>query len=203
MRQYNFNEDTLYWEPDRKRGGKNRVTFSDGFDTEHYLRDLFLRAKDLSSKSLELTQAIKDWPTRYHLSPQRGFLLYPFPLSGRSVLEIGSGCGAITRYLADIGSNVTAIEGNPLRAQITALRCKDKSNVSVYCDNIFEFESDKTFEVVTLIGVLEYAPCFSASSNPVIELLQRSLSLLSPNGVLIVAIENRLGLKYFCGHPED
>ena len=34
-------------------------------------------------------------------------------------------------------------------------------------------------------------------------MLQRVRSLLKPEGKLIVAIENQLGLKYFAGAPED
>ena len=41
------------------------------------------------------------WPVLYHLSPLRGNVVEWFPVkAGAKVLEIGSGCGAITGTLA-------------------------------------------------------------------------------------------------------
>src|SRR5207253_7260302 len=49
--------------------------------------------------------------------------------------------------------------------------------------------------VITIIGSLKYLPINT--------LLTFAKNLLKPDGVLIVAIENQLGLKYFAGAKED
>ncbi|MET0244490.1 MAG: glycosyltransferase, partial [Flavitalea sp.] len=150
-------------------------------------------------------QYIKDWPTKYHLSPQRPDLLRPFEeaFRDRSILEIGCGCGAITRFLGEAGANVTALEGSFRRAKITAARCRDLSNVEVVCDNFQDFVSDKKYDFVVLVGVLEYSSVFVNSESPAHDVLLKSASYMSGDGKIIVAIENKLGMKYWAGAPED
>ena len=179
-------------------------SYSDGDVVENKLLEVISSANDLTIGSPELQKNIQDWPTRYHLSPQRVDLMRPLEemLKG-DILEIGSGCGAITRYLGELGHFVTALEGSPKRAQITASRCRDLENVKVYCDNFDHFELDQKFDVITLIGVLEYAPLFIDGTSPQQEMLKKVRSFLKPDGILIIAIENQLGLKYFAGAPED
>ena len=57
---------------------------------------------------------------------------------GASLLELGAGCGAITRQLGELGLDVTAVEGSPLRAKINRVRCSDLENVRVYAANFGE-----------------------------------------------------------------
>src|SRR5690606_30325867 len=158
----------------------------------------------LSVLSTELAQHCTDWPTIYHLSSNRANLLRPFEESLRTdILEIGAGCGAITRFLGECGANVLALEGAQKRAAIARSRTRDLANVTVICEDFSQFSCDKQFDVVTLIGVLEYASVFVSGNDPAAELLKRARSFLKPGGRLIIAIENQLGLKYFAGAPED
>ena len=57
--------------------------------------------------------------------------------------------------------------------------------------------------MVTLIGVLEYAQVYVKGDQPLQTLLSKAKAFLKEDGILIVAIENQLGLKYFCGAAED
>jgi hypothetical protein len=59
------------------------------------------------------------------------------------------------------------------------------------------------FDVITLIGVLEYANLYIDSPEPHERLLKKCFEMLNPDGQLIIAIENKMGLKYFLGAPED
>jgi SAM-dependent methyltransferase len=119
------------------------------------------------------------------------------------VLEIGAGCGAVTRYLGDIGAEVLALEGSQRRAAIARNRTRGLSNVEVLSDNFDDFMSLGDFDFITLIGVLEYAPMFMRGENPALEMIKKARSMLGADGKLILAIENKLGLKYFAGAPED
>ncbi len=179
--------------------------YSDGDEVESRLLRAINEAKDVSVGSEELLKHITDWATLYHLSSSRANLLRPLEnkLRGKKVLELGSGCGAISRFLGEIGCELTCVEGSPRRAKITAARCRGLHNVKVYNDNFQDFETDDLFDVVTLIGVLEYSRKFIKGEDPVVEALALTRRFLRPGGVLVIAIENKLGLKYWAGAPED
>lgn len=177
--------------------------YSDGDAAEEAVLDAVSAAEDVSAGSDELARHITDWPTRYHLSPVRGDLLEPFRWDSLEVLEIGAGCGALTRVLGEAGARVSAVEGSLRRATITSRRCRGLENVEVFCDDFAAFPATRAYDAVVAVGVLEYAPRFFATSDPIAAFLQKVRGLLKPDGVLLLAIENRLGLKYFAGARED
>ena len=180
------------------------TSYSDGECVEERIAAILAGAKDLSLYSPELQRQCSDWPSRYHLSGCRANILRPFcSRKHGSVLEIGSGCGAITRFLGESGANVLAVEGSRRRAAMTRSRTRDLSNVVVVCDNFSEFQTDHRFDLITLIGVLEYAGLYMEGPSPFKALLEKACGMLTPDGSLIIAIENQLGLKYFAGYPED
>ena len=180
------------------------IGYSDGDEVETRIASIIEQASDITVLSTELRQHCTDWPSLYHLSSTRANLIRPFEsiLSG-SVLEIGAGCGAVTRFLGECGANVLALEGSPRRAAIARSRTRDLENVTVLAERFDQFQSGRKFDVITLIGVLEYANLFTSGENPHLEMVRRVRSMLKSNGMLIIAIENQLGLKYFAGAPED
>lgn len=196
-------------------GGVRMVTnetgfeYSDGLDVENYLKAVISNASDLSSHSVELEEHIEDWASEYHLSSKRANLLRAFDLSGYgSVLELGCGCGAITRYLGEAGLRVDAVEGSPSRASIAAMRCRDLDNVNVYSGNFNDIRlPQRQYDLICLIGVVEYAARFASDpagrSDPAEALLARIRPSLAPGGVVLIAIENRTGMKYVMGAHED
>ena len=179
--------------------------YSDGKAQEEKLYSIVYALHDPALYSPEITAKLTNWPNRYHLSSTRANILRPFhnKLVGASVLELGSGCGGITRYLGETCDKVVTVEGSVARAAIGAARCRGLKNVDIFVDNIENYRTDEKFDVVTLIGVLEYARVFIKAADPTTRLLEIARSFLKPDGLLILAIENQLGLKYFCGAPED
>lgn len=183
--------------------------YSDGAATEQKIERAVRACGDRSVLSMELRAHIDDWPSRYHLSPVRANLLRPVEglLRGADVLEIGAGCGALTRFIGESGArSVVALEGSRQRARIAALRCAGLDNVVAVADTLQSFGDHRRFDVVTLIGVLEYARIHfrcGLPGDPVDHMLRAAAACLRPGGVLVVAIENQFGLKYFCGFNED
>ena len=193
-------DDGLYLRADADRFG-----YSDGAEVEQRLYAVVATARDRGTFSPELLAAIVDWPSEYHLSRSRHALLRPLEIRpGQRVLELGCGCGAITRYLGEIGAQVVAVEGSLARARVAAQRCRDLANVCVVADDLSRFSIDATFDWVLLVGVLEYAGLFATDiQDPDLAYLRSAAKSLAPGGRLVVAIENRLGLKYFSGIGED
>lgn len=199
-RPYSFDAKLKIWVTPTHDG----TSYSDGDAVEHRLLSALQHCQNVSASSEELRTHIIDWPSEYHLSPTRHNLLRPFTLGpSHHILELGCGCGAITRYLGETGAKVVAVEGSRRRAAIAAERCRDLPNVTVYCDNLVDFQRNEDFNFVTLIGVLEYSRQFIIGLDPVRSCLEKAGSFLSEDGMLVLAIENQLGLKYFNGCSED
>ena len=178
--------------------------YSDGDTAENYLAKAIVRSKDLSSSSVELEKWIRDWPSEYHLSSSRARLLRHFTYDkSKSVLEVGCGCGAITRFLGETFRKVVAVEGSLRRAEIARLRCRDLANVEIVCAPFQELVYRKPFDLAFCIGVFEYSRSFVTSADPYDAVLRRMRELLTPEGTLVLAIENQFGLKYFASAEED
>jgi len=197
---YQLNRKSNVWSHPHYSG----IDYSDGDEIEERIAAIIEKANDITVLSTELRQHCTDWPSLYHLASARANILRPFESDLRgNILEIGAGCGAITRYLGECGGKVLALEGSPRRAVIARVRTRDLPNVAVISDNFNNFQWDQKFDVITMIGVLEYANLFTNSDTPALSMLRRARALLKPNGKLIIAIENQFGLKYFAGAPED
>lgn len=179
-------------------------SYSDGDSEEELIYSLIKNSPDRSIASDSFRNEKGNWASEYHLTPLRHNLLrhVNFPKLS-SVLELGSGCGAITRQLGELGLDVTAIEGSLRRAVITRIRCEELKNVKVYAANFSEVKIPETYNFVTMIGVLEYSRQFIKDADPIQAALKNALSLLKQDGVLVIAIENQLGLKYLSGISED
>jgi hypothetical protein len=145
------------------------------------------------------------WAHEYHLSPVRHNLLLWYPFSpNATAIEIGAGCGAMTGLLCDRLAHVTALEYSAQRGHILALRHSHRRNLDVLVGGIQDLTGAHShFEYAVVIGVLEYAGTYFDAPDPYHGFLQKVRDLLTPDGVLLLAIENRLGLKYLAGAPED
>lgn len=148
----------------------------------------------------------QSWPVVYHLSKKRQTVIEWIPLDkDMEVLEIGSGCGAITGIIAEKAGQVTCIELSKKRSLINANRNKNHDNIEIKVGNFKDIEPTltKKYDYITLIGVLEYAKLYIEAVNPYVEFLKTISKHLKENGKVIVAIENRFGLKYWAGSQED
>lgn len=146
------------------------------------------------------------WPVLYHLSAQRENIIDWYPMrKDASVLEVGAGCGAITGALSRKAGMVVANDLSKRRSLINAWRNRDAANLELAVGNFRTVAGHlgKRFDYITLIGVLEYAGSYMGEQDPYRELLELVGSLLQEDGEVLIAIENRLGLKYFAGCRED
>ena len=144
------------------------------------------------------------WSILYHLSPIRQNIINWYPFRNQSsALEIGGGCGAITGVLCDSVASVTSIELSKVRASIIQERYKGHNNLEIIVGNFNDIKIDKKFDYITLIGVLEYSGSFTDGDSPYKTFLKKIYSMLNEKGVLLIAIENRYGIKYWSGAKED
>ena len=178
---------------------KGTDKYSDG-DIEDEILEIVKREKDLE----EYLTTDNRWPILYHLSKIRHNLLewYPFD-SDANLLEIGSGCGAVTGVFCEKCRRVVGVDLSKRRSTINAHRNKAYDNLEIMVGNFEDIRFDEKFDYVTLIGVLEYSIYYINSEKPFLDMLKKAKSLLKPGGTLITAIENKYGIKYWAGAPED
>ena len=121
------------------------------------------------------------------------------------VLEVGAGCGAITGVLAEKAKDVTCIDLSKKRSTINAVRNQNRENIEILLGNFQDVEANLTekYDWITLIGVFEYGQGYISSNTPYEDFLKKIKRHLTPGGRIVIAIENRLGLKYFAGCTED
>lgn len=148
----------------------------------------------------------KNWEVLYHFSALRENIVEWLPIDkSMKVLEIGSGCGAITGALAKKAKEVTCIDLSKKRSLINAYRHMDCENVTIHVGNFQDVEPDLDldYDYICLIGVFEYAQAYINSEHPYEDFLHIIEKHRKPDGNIAIAIENKLGLKYWAGCKED
>lgn len=146
------------------------------------------------------------WPIFYHLSDIRKNIVDWLPISGNDrVLEVGSGCGAITGALASKAKEVTCIDLSLKRSRINAHRNKKYDNVTIHVGNFKDIEKtlDCEYDYIMLIGVFEYGFGYMGTKNPYEDFMKILAKHLKKNGHIVIAIENKFGMKYYAGCRED
>lgn len=182
--------------------GRSSVQYADGAEDE--LLAIVEAATDISSTSDELSEQARTWAQTYHLDTARANVLRAFDLPADAhVLEIGAGCGAVSRYLGEQCDRVDALEPMPDRAKVAAARTRDLSSVQVLIGDLTDLPPTPTYDVVVVIGVLEYVGDGTAGDPAYRTFLSEIAVRLKPGGTLLLAIENKLGVKYLAGAPED
>ncbi len=184
------------------------------FDLSYYQNDDRYSDGDIENTMLSYVKREITWeevkrrgdlyPVLYHLSDLRENILswYPFE-EDAAVLEVGAGCGALTGLLCRKTGRVVSVELSKRRAMINYERHKEFDNLQIMVGNLNDMTFARPFDYVVLNGVLEYAISFTEGSRPYERFINSMKRFLKPGGRLLVAIENRLGLKYFNGAPED
>lgn len=169
--------------------------------------ELLQIVRDLSP--VEYTRVIeerKSWPILYHLSPLRENIVEWIPMDKTAkILEVGSGCGAVTGVLSRKAGSVTCVELSKKRSLINAYRHSECDNVTIHVGNFKDIEPDlpKDYDYICLIGVFEYGKGYIGGRTPYSDFLRILMPHLKKDGRIIIAIENKYGMKYFAGCRED
>ncbi len=184
--------------------------YAEGF--ENFLLDFFDEPQ--SQKQTKIAELLNNnalpWPLRYQLSEQRQHLLDWFPFeSDKTLLDVGSGCGSLIGLFSDRLNQVTALELSHTRARVISQRWADKKNIRIISDTIENYSGTEKFDYVNVTGVLEYvgkyADEFSQSNFETLpELFMRNIAKITKkDGLIFLAIENPLGVRYLSGASED
>lgn len=169
--------------------------------------ELLAIAKDHNPQEFpEIIEKKKNWPVFYHLSPFRTNVIDWIPIKKTDkVLEIGSGCGAITGALAEKAGSVTCIDLSKKRSLVNAYRNREKDNITIMVGNFKDIEPHLPcdYDYVFLIGVFEYGQAYIGGNTAYEDFMKICNRHRGDKGRMVIAIENKFGLKYFAGCRED
>jgi SAM-dependent methyltransferase len=172
-------------------------------------------AKEYSAEQLAEAVSVYRFPeVFYHFAPSRWNLISWFDgWKGKKVLEIGSECGAYTSYLTRQASRVTCLETSALYQEVNEARHKGTTN-TVFLTGAMNklINTNEKYDCILITQAFakaasyvchedqyDMADEFMASQK---ELLKQASELLTKDGRIILAVDNRMGLKYFAGAKE-
>lgn len=151
----------------------------------------------------EVIRQDDSWPVFFQLSEMRWGLYswYDFGENAK-LLEIGAGFGALTGLFCEKCRSVIATERSRVRAEALEKRFKSIQNLEIYLGDVLNMNFPEKFDFIVLTGILERQGKGSNDRNVYSRYLQELKALLAPGGKLLLAVENRFGLKYICGTEE-
>lgn len=168
-----------------------------------------LKEKDISTKDAKIIEYLKNSEEQKYeaiikqnnkietilaLSDIRENIIkwYPFK-ENSSILEIGANFGEITQVLCEKLSKVVTLETSKEKRDAILNRNKTKTNLKII-SNIDEIQ--EKFDYITLIGIE------NISDNPQ-EILEDAKNFLKPDGIILLATDNKLGMQYFAKYNEE
>lgn len=125
------------------------------------------------------------------------------------VLDYGCGWGPISHALAKRAGMVVSLDACFERLKFWRIRAQQEhlSNIQfLWAGDTPRLPfADQQFDLVVLNGVLEWIPASQKDDPGKIQrsFLREVARILSPNGQLMLAMENRYNWYYFLGKPED
>lgn len=155
----------------------------------------WLRTKHSSFADRLDREWLSDWTLLVH------------PSHGQRALDLGCGFGTLTLGLARRFGYAAGVDVLPLRLAVAAARARSLGfrNVQfVQADGLLLPLRDEAFDLVVLNGVLEWA-ALAAPERPEtaqVRLLSEVRRMLSADGMLGVAIENRFALETWSLMPD-
>ena len=108
-------------------------------------------------------------------------------VQGLEVLDVGCGGGILSEGLFDLGAKVTGIDAAGPSLEVARIHAKNNNKDITYLEITAEellIKSDKKYDVVCCLEVLEHVPDPKA-------LVKACISLLKPNGQLFLSTINK------------
>lgn len=166
-------------------------------DLKNHIHDIVFNEDDY----IDAVRKNNRFEYHYFLSPLREDLFhwYPFKKEG-SILEIGASYGQLTSLFTKRVSHVVSIENNQSRCDIISKRAED---AIVLLRDYNDLQIDEKFDYIILCNTFEYAKSFVESKDPYVDYLNYLKGFLNDDGIILIALSNRLGLKYFSGFKEE
>lgn len=189
-----------------ERFGNVTVTYEDGADKLEQVRPEDAQIQKLVESGYDCRRGTDiSWPVLYHLSHLRANLTEWLPIQkNETVLELGADSGQLTGGFLKKAGQVIGLEESVSRSRILAKRHEQAENLHVYAGNLWKQLEllDGGFDWIIATGLLSEAHRYFPGEQPEAEAIRRVKAYLKPGGHLVLAADNRFGLKYWAGAME-
>ena len=112
------------------------------------------------------------------------------PFKNLNILDIGCGGGLLSEPMSRLGGNVTGIDASEKNIISAKIHAKQNNlNISYFCNSPENFKSNKKFDLVLNMEIVEHV-------EDVNFFIKKSSELLKKNGVMFVATLNRTLKSY-------
>ena len=112
------------------------------------------------------------------------------PFKNLNILDIGCGGGLLSEPMTRLGGNVTGIDASEKNIISAKIHAKQNNlNISYFCNSPENFKSNKKFDLVLNMEIVEHV-------EDVNLFIKKSSELLKKNGLMFVATLNRTLKSY-------
>ena len=112
------------------------------------------------------------------------------PFKNLNILDIGCGGGLLSEPMTRLGGNVTGIDASEKNIISAKIHAKQNNlNISYFCNSPENFKSNKKFDLVLNMEIVEHV-------EDVNFFIKKSSELLKKNGLMFVATLNRTLKSY-------
>ena len=122
---------------------------------------------------------------------------YPFQKK-QDILEIGGNSGVLSNLFSERCNKVTTIEPNKENLE----KISKKENIEVIQTTLNNLKLSNKYDIITLIGTTERIKEVIGENLSLAEIIKILEKYLKPNGKILIATDNKFGLKFFAGNPE-
>ena len=112
------------------------------------------------------------------------------PFKNLNILDIGCGGGLLSEPMSRLGGNVTGIDASEKNIISAKIHAKQNNlNISYFCNSPENFKSNKKFDLVLNMEIVEHVEDINF-------FIKKSSELLKKNGLMFVATLNRTLKSY-------
>jgi 2-polyprenyl-3-methyl-5-hydroxy-6-metoxy-1,4-benzoquinol methylase len=178
-------------------------------DTLFKAKERIERGESWKSVLTEIFKDKHDWLLQITTSDLRNkFLKERKPKANDLILDIGAGWGQFSIPLAK-SNKICSLEPTPERHEFIKAVAKQEQvdqNMFFIGADYLDIEFESKFDLILCIGVLEWVGSFRDDAEPSelqLSFLKKARQELNFGGRMVIGIENRIGLKYLMGAPDD
>lgn len=160
-----------------------------------------------SNRGMEYKQLIKHYnepEITMALSPIRCNCIEWLKISKKDkILVLGSGYGEIVEFLTIRANSVVCIDTSLIKSKVNLLRNFNRENLTIYVSSIEKIKRSVKlgkFDYIFMVGSLSNAEDFyDFPIDPYADILKFAKQHLEKNGNIVIAEDNKYGIKYFEG----